>query len=528
MGMTLSSAQIDRGPAPAAEAASPQPAAGVAAVPAQPRMGLLDVVLDSTTKATPWLDDFLAEGDWAAALRKWLARAAPARPSSAPRSVSRLLGSHIAAIDAMLTRQVNEIIHQEAFQRLEASWRGLRFLVEQTDPEETIKVRVLNVSWRDLARDLDGALEFDQSQLFRKVYSDEFGTAGGEPFSVLIGDYFTGRRMGPNHKIDDVAVLKAIAQVAAASFAPFITASHPELMGLSEFSQLERPMDAGAIFNQPDYIKWRAFRESEDSRFVGLVLPRVLARAPYADENTRVDAFRFQEDVEGPDRSRYLWGNAAYGFGAVLIRAYQQSGWMAEIRGYQRDAFSGGLVAGLPRLSLPTDHLGTETRAALETLISDPREKELSDLGFIPLCHCKDTDYCVFYSNQSAQKPKVYDKPEATLNAKMSAMLQYILCVSRFAHYLKVLARDKIGSMTEASQLEGVLRNWLTEYIANDANASPAVRARYPLREADVQVRESPGKPGSYQCIMHLLPHTQLDALTLGIKLATELVPSQT
>jgi type VI secretion system protein ImpD len=494
---------------------------------APPAPGLIDLVIGKTPEAGPWLDEFLADPSPSAAFQRWLSRMSPGRRFPTPQALSRLLSCHIAAIDAMISRQLNAIIHHQRFQRLEASWRGLRHLVEQADIDEIVKIRVLCVSWQELDRDLNGAIEFDQSQLFRKVYSEEFGIGGGEPFSVLLGDYYVGRRLSPEHHTDDVAVLTAISQVAAAAFAPFVASADPELLGLTDFAQLERPMDLAKALDQPEHLKWRTLRYSEDSRFIGLTLPRALMRLPHADDGSRADGFCFREDLEAPDRSRYLWGNAAYAFGAVLIRAFAQSGWMTDIRGFQRDIVGGGLVDGLPVHSFSTDKLGVAAKFSTEVAIGDIREKELADLGFIPLCHCKDTDYCVFYSNQSVQRPQVYDKVSATVNARISAMLQYMLCVSRFAHYLKILARNKIGSFSEAGQLEDFLRNWLTKYVANDANASAAVRARYPLRDGSVQVRQIPHQPGSYQCVMHLLPHSQMDALTIAVKLVTELAPAQ-
>jgi type VI secretion system ImpC/EvpB family protein len=290
-------------------------------------------------------------------------------------------------------------------------------------------------------------------------------------------------------------------------------------VGLPSYAQIDRPTDLGAVFRGPDYLKWRAFRDTDDSRFVGLTLPRVLMRTPYGDDNSRADGFRFREDVEGPDNSKYLWGNASYAFGAVLIRSFCESGWLADIRGFQRDIVTGGLVSGLPVHSFGTDKTGVATKTSTDVAIGDLREKELGDLGFIPLCHCKDTDYCVFYGNQSAQKPKIYDTMIASTNARISAMLQYILCASRFAHYLKVRVRDRIGSLTDEVVIQTELRNWITQYVANDSQASPEVRARYPLREAEVRVYPKRDNPGVYGCEMHLMPHAQLDMLAVGVKL---------
>ena len=337
-------------------------------------------------------------------------------------------------------------------QKLEASWRSLRFLVEQTPEGSNVKIKVLNASWRELTRDLTvRSLEFDQSDLFRKVYNDAFGTPGGEPFSVLLGDYEIRHRSSAEHPYNDLETLDAISGVAAAAFAPFIASAHPSILELQDFAHLERPLDLTRTFDNLEYLKWKAFRNKEDSRFVGLALPHVLARLPYTDDSGRTDGFRFREDVAGLDRKKYLWGNAAYAFGAVLIRSFVETGWLADIRGARRGELSGGLVDGLPVHSFSTDKRGVAPKSSTDAIVTDAQEKELGMLGFIPLCHCQDTELAAFYGNSSVQQPLEYDKNSATLNARMSAMLQYILCASRFAHYLKVMARDRIGTFARAS-----------------------------------------------------------------------------
>jgi type VI secretion system protein ImpD len=361
--------------------------------------------------------------------------------------------------------------------------------------------------------------------MFRKVYSEQIGMPGGEPFSVLLGDYEIWPRPCAEHPFDDMTVLRSLSQVAAAAFAPFIAGAHPAMFGLDGFGGLQHQPNLSRIFQQPDCFHWRNLRREEDSRFVGLVLPRVLMRLPYGDDGSRVDGFRFQEDVTGPDRSKYLWGNAAYAFGAVLIRSFSESGWLARIRGIHRDVEGGGLVAGLPVHSFSTDKQGIAPKYSTDVVITDNQEQELSELGFVPLCHCADTEYSVFYTNQSIQTPKEYDELAATMNARISAMLQYMLCVSRFAHYLKVLIRDKIGAFTEAGQCQHYLHDWLQQYVAADADASPEVKARLPLREARVQVAERPDKPGSYHCTAHLWPHFELEELIAAVKVTTELTP---
>ena len=501
--------------------------------PARPERreaGLVEALIAATAPGRPEtrasLDGFLRQSSPAAALHQWLAFSGATRPASKDDLV-RMLNRDVSFLDGLLSRQVNAILHHPRLQRLEASWRGLRYLVEQVEETDRIKIRVLSVGWRELARDLERAIEFDQSQLFRKVYGDEFDMPGGEPFGMLVGDYEIHPRPSAAHPVDDVGVLGSIAQVAAAAFAPLVASAHPSMFGLDDFAGLEQPLGLTKTFDQLEYLKWNAFRETEDSRFVGLALPRVLMRLPYEDDGSRTDGFAFHEDVAGRDARAYLWGSAAYAFAAVVIRAIAQSGWPAGIRGVQRDAEGGGLVSGLPVHCFSTDAHGVAPKCSTEVAITDRQEQELSDLGFIPLCACAGTEFSAFYGNQSVQKPRKYDEAAATMNARISAMLQYMLCVSRFAHYLKVMVRDKIGTFTEAGECEKYLQDWLRNYVTADSDASAQVKARYPLREANVQVREHPDKPGSYLCVAHLWPHFELDELTTTIRLTTQLRPGR-
>lgn len=489
----------------------------------------LDQALAATTQqggaASEFLSKFLAERDSGKALKQWLGGAVFADQDE----VARRLNRDVATIDALINAQVNAILHQPQFQRLEASWRGLFYLAERAEAEGDpgIKIKMLNVSWRELERDFERASEFDQSQLFRKVYDQEFGMPGGEPFGVLIGDFEVRPRPTQGYPHDDLGILRSISQVAAAAFCPFISGVHPAFFGLDSFGTLEQRLDHAQTFEQLDYLKWRSLRDSEDSRFVGLVLPRMLMRTPYEDDGTRLDGFHFREDVRGPDRSKYLWGNAAFAFGGVLMRAFSQAGWLADIRGVQRGVDGGGLVTSLAAHNFGTDRRGVAVKSSTDVIITDRLEKELADLGFISLCDCSDTEFAAFYSNQSTQKPKKYDRAPATTNARISAMLQYMLCVSRFAHYIKVLGREKVGTFTEAETFERFLQEWVVNYVTTDLEASMETKARFPLREAKVQVFEQPGKPGSYQCVMHLAPHYELDELIAAVRIATELAPAR-
>lgn len=434
------------------------------------------------------------------------------------RDTERTINTWIAEIDQKLSDQLNEIMHAEDFQRLEASWRGLHYLVHQSETGTQLKIKVLNVSKKDLLKDLERASEFDQSALFKKIYTEEYDMFGGHPFGAMIGDYEFGRHP------QDLALLERIAEVAAAAHAPFISAAAPQMFGLDSFSDVGRPRDLAKIFDTVEYAKWKSFRESEDSRYVGLTLPHTLMRLPYGRENVPVEAFNFEEDVDGRDHRKYLWGNAAYAFGTRLTDSFAKCGWLATIRGVE----NGGLVQGLPVHTFETDEGEVAMKCPTEVAISERREKELNDLGFITLVHCKNTDYAAFFGAQSCQKPKKYDTPEATANARLSTALQYLLCVSRFAHYLKAIARDKIGSFMERDECERWLNRWINNYtLANPESAGPEAKAERPLREARIEVRDDPSRPGCYEAVAFLRPHFQLEELTVGLSLVAKLPESQ-
>jgi len=488
---------------------------------------LLDSVLDATRvtqeQARSHLDRFLDESSPWKGLYLWLGASFSCRGSDLKERVVCRLTRDIAQIDLLLSRQVNAIIHHPAFQKLEASWRGLQYLLRQTPEGENVKIRVLSITWKELVRDLERAIEFDQCQLFRKIYNEEFGTPGGEPYSLLLGDYEIHARPGPDHPTDDMTALAGIASVAAAAFAPFVTGAHPAMLDLTSFTELELPLDFSRTFEQIEFLKWKALRDREDARFVGLTMPRVLMRLPYRDDASRTDGFRFHEEVSAPDRRQYLWGTAVYAFATVVIRAFAEYGWPAAIRGVQRNVVGGGLVEGLASHCFRTDRAGLVPRSPTDGIITDATEKELGELGFIPLCYCQDTNFAAFYSNQSVQKPKVYDELPATINARMSAMLQYMFCVARFAHYIKVITRDKVGSFVTAGDIEDYLRKWLMKYTTNSDAGGAEIKARFPLREAKVQITERADKPGTYRSVIHLRPHYQLDQMVTSVRLVAEL-----
>jgi type VI secretion system protein ImpC len=429
------------------------------------------------------------------------------------RDADATINSRVAQIDHLISLQLNEILHHPAFQKLEASWRGIKYMMDQSETSSMLKIRVLNVSKKELLRDLQRAPEFDQSVMFKKVYEDEFGIFGGEPFGALIGDYEFSKHP------EDIELLEKVSQVAAGAHAPFLTAAAPELLNLDSFSQLGDPRDIGKIFDSTEFAKWKSFRASEDSRYVGLTMPRVLMRLPYGKDTKPVDDFSYEEGVDGTDHSKYLWGNAAYALGARLTTAFAQYGWCASIRGVE----GGGLVEGLPTHTFRTDEGDVALKCPTEVAITDRREKELADQGLIPLVHCKGTDYAAFFSVQSANKPKKYDKAAANANARLSAQLPYILAVSRFAHYMKSIMRDKIGGFMSRGQCQTFLTQWIMQYVTDDDQASAATKAKFPLREAKIEVSEIPGKPGAYRAIAFLRPHFQLDELTVSLRLVAEL-----
>lgn len=427
----------------------------------------------------------------------------------------------IAAIDSVISRQLAAIMHNQQFQQLEGSWRGLHHLVSNSETSSTLKVRMLSMSKKELYKDLSKAVEFDQSQTFKKVYEAEFGTPGGEPYGAIIGDYeFT------NHP-EDIESLQLMSSVAAAGFCPFLSAASPALFGFNNWTDLSKPRDLEKVFESLEYTKWRAFRESDDSRFVTLTMPRVLARLPYGQATKPVEEFRYEEfelDNEtqmarNAEHDQYCWMNASYVLGSRLTAAFSRYGFCTAIRG----AEGGGRVDGLPTHLFVSDDGDPDLKCPTEIGITDRREAELGKLGFLPLCHYKNSDYAVFFGAQTCQKPKVYDNPDATANAAISARLPYMMATSRFAHYLKVMARDKIGSFMEASDVEAWLNRWILAYVNASEGGGQEIRAKYPLADAKVQVREVAGRPGSYNAIAWLRPWLQMEELTTSLRLVAKI-----
>ncbi len=426
--------------------------------------------------------------------------------------VERNIKNWISAIDQKLSAQLNEVMHHPDFQRLESTWRGLHYLVHQSETGESLKVRILNVTKRELFKDLERAPEFDQSSLFKKLYEEEYGQLGGEPYGMLVGDFEFGR------SAEDVGLLKMISNVAAAAHAPFVAAAGPKMFGFDSYTDLAKPRDLAKIFESVEYAAWKSFRESEDSRYVALTMPRVLSRLPYGPDFKQIDEFNFEENVDGQDHNNYSWMNAAWAYAARITDAVAQYGWMARTRGVE----GGGKVEGLPVHTFPTDDGEVAMKCPTEIAISDRREFELSNLGFLPLLHSKGRDFAVFMGAQSCQKPKTYFDPSANANAELSAKFNLIMCNSRFAHYLKVMARNWIGSSIDAAECGIRLNKWIKNYCVNPNGATDETKAKYPLSDASVKVQDVAGKPGWYEAVAYLKPHFQMETLTASMRLVAE------
>lgn len=430
--------------------------------------------------------------------------------------IVRTIESMIAEIDRKLTEQVNLILHHADFQKLEGAWRGLHHLVTNTETDEMLKIRVMNISKKELHKTVKKfkGTAWDQSPIFKKVYEEEYGQFGGEPFGCLVGDYYF------DHSPTDVELLREMSQIAAASHTPFIAAAAPTAMQMDSWQELSNPRDLTKIFQTPEYAAWRSLRESEDSRYIGLAMPRFLARRPYGAKSDPVEEFDFEEEVEGAEHSRYCWANSAYAMATNITRAFKMYGWCTRIRGIE----SGGAVENLPTHTFPTDDGGVDMKCPTEIAISDRREAELAKNGFMPLIHKKNTDFAAFIGAQSLQKPAEYDDPDATANANLSARLPYLFATCRFAHYLKCMVRDKIGSFKERDQLQLWLQEWIYNYVdGNPAISSDETKAMKPLAAAEVVVEEVEGNPGYYTSKFFLRPHYQLEGLTVSLRLVSKL-----
>jgi type VI secretion system protein ImpC len=422
----------------------------------------------------------------------------------------------IAQIDAKLSEQINHVLHHKEFQSVESAWRGLHYLVTNTETDESLKIRVMNVSKSEMARTLRKfkGVAWDQSPIFKKLYEEEYGQFGGEPYGAFVADYYF------DHNAPDVELLTNMAQIAAAAHAPLITAADPGAMLMESWQELANPRDLTKIFQTPEHAAWRSFRASEDSRYVGLAMPRFLARAPYGAKSNPVEEFDFEEKTNAVGSTDFTWANAAYAMAVNINRSFKRYGWCSQIRGIE----SGGAVDGLPVHTFPTDDGGVDMTCPTEIAISDRREAELAKNGFMPLVHKKNSDFAAFIGAQSMHKPAEYDDPDATANANLGARLPYLFATCRFAHYLKCIVRDKIGSFKERSDMQVWLNNWIGRYVEhNPATATEADKARKPLAGAEVVVEEVEGNPGYYGAKFYLRPHYQLEGLTVSLRLVSKL-----
>ncbi len=428
----------------------------------------------------------------------------------------RTIEGLIAALDKKLSDQMNLILHHEEFQKMEGTWRGLKYLVDNSDPDEMLKIRVMNITKNDLRKTMRRykGTGWDQSPIFKKLYEEEYGQFGGEPYGCLVGDYHF------DHSAPDVELLGEMARVAAAAHAPFIAGASPALMQMNSWQELSNPRDLTKIFSNTEYAAWRGLRESDDSKYVGLAMPRYLSRMPYGAKTNPVEEFAFEEDTEGGSHAKYTWSNSAFAMAANINRSFKEFGWCTSIRGVE----SGGLVTDLPAHTFPTDDGGVDMKCPTEIAISDRREAELAKNGFMPLIHRKNTDLAAFIGAQSLNKPSEYYDPDATANANLAARLPYMFACCRFAHYLKCIVRDKIGSFKERGDMERWLNDWIMNYVdGNPATSSQETKARRPLAAAEVTVEEVEGNPGYYTSKFFLRPHYQLEGLTVSLRLVSKL-----
>lgn len=430
------------------------------------------------------------------------------------KTISHMISQRIADIDAILSEQINEIIHNHEFQKLEASWKGVQNLVKFAEPDDKLKIRLLDVKKEDILADADAAPQFDESGLFKLVYEQEYGTFGGSPYGLLVGDFTFGKG------IEDIECLKAIASVAAAAHAPFIDAASHELFNINSFDEIDKPKHLGKLFNTAEYGAWNQFRSLEDTKYVTLTLPRIIMREPYGGKNgIPVKEFHFEENLDGTEHHKYLWGNPSFALAERMVDSFREFGWFSNIRGSE----NGGTVASLP-IHTFIDNEGNSTfKMPVETIITDRREKELDDLGFLALVYKKGTDSGTFFGSKTIHKVTEYDNDLANANAQLSVQLPYVMAVSRFAHYIKVIMRDKIGSFATQGEIDAYLNRWISRYITSDDNATTYIKSVYPLRQARVDVVSVPGKVGAYKAVMYLKPHFYLNELTVSLRLVTEL-----
>lgn len=471
-----------------------------------------------------WITRFVETGDSIHSAKIWL-------EGTKSRSVAefrRSLIMTINQIDQLLQKQLNEIIHHPRYQQLERSWVGVKYLCEQTDGQsgELVKIKLLSSTWEEVSKDALKAIEFDQSALFKLLYQNEYGMAGGEPFGLIVGDYELRHDPNQNYFDRDLSVLGKIAQTAAAAFSPFVMSAQPSVFGVDRFSELSSTTDITSQFDQVEYGKWQRLRESEDTKFIGIAAPNVLFRQPYIKDGSRIEAFEFEETIVESEQE-LLWGSAAFCFAAIAIRTYQEHGWFTHMRGVKQGDYTQGAILAPTRSSVQLMSKNTRDRSPLNLKVSERKEKEISDCGFITMSPVAETDLVGMISSVSIHKPKLFEDQNITMNAKLTSMLQYTLCVSRIAHYIKVMGRDKVGGYQDSDSIQRDFQQWLHQYTTASDEASDELRAKYPLNEAKITVKEKRDSPGYYFSVVHLRPHFQLDQMVSAVKLITELSPEQ-
>jgi type VI secretion system protein ImpD len=472
------------------------------------------------------LEYFLEQDEPAEVLRSWLGLLAGENEQFSSiefEGLRGLIARSVVEIDELVKLQLTAILHHDRFQLLEANWRSLGYLVDAAMPYRRVKVRLLDYSWSDVCRDIERANEFDQSHLFRRVYSEEFDMPGGEPFGMLIGFYRVSHRPSATHSTDDVATLRGVAEVAASAFAPFVCGASAGLFGLDRLGELSQTIRLEEVFRGREYGRWNSLRDMEESRFLAVTAPDVLLRPAWGLRDCVARGLNYEEVVQSSDGSELLWGSAALAFGCVVIREFGETGWFSSVRGIPRGYMAGGLAVGFPSLSTPGNP-EAYTQGCTSVVIPDALEKTLSELGVMSLTHCYGTPFAAFHNNPSLQRPRVYEDNSATANARISAMLQQILCASRFAHYIKVIIRDKVGSFFSELECEQTISSFLMKYTNSGSNLSWARRAEYPLRAFKVTVKEKPDKPGAYFCSAYLRPHYVAEQIESELRLTTELV----
>jgi len=486
-------------------------------------------LIDNTRLLDTIIDGFLHNKNSADAIdiliKEWITDRNKSRHILEKQQIKASIQWIINKIDELINLSINQILHNKKFKKLEASWRGLENIVSECGHNKRVKIKILDITWKEISKDISKAIEFDQSTLFAKIYSEEYGLPGGEPYGVILGDYEISHKQDKNHPYDDISTLTGLSSICAASFSPFLSAANSSLFGLNSFTDLKSNININQLFQSTEYIKWHKFKEQTDSRFIGIVLPHYLARNPYSGNSLNKQSIIFDEDVSSHEATDYLWGNACYVFASVLIREFINVGWFGHIRGVPRGQKAGGLVSPTVHEYHSTDTSDIAVKMNTDVLITDSLERTLSDLGFISLCQCYNTGHSAFYSNQSVQKISSINEKEL-VNSKLSSMLQHILCGSRVAHYLKVIIRDKIGSFMTADECERYLQDWLHRYTTGREDLEWDEQARFPLREARVEVRENISSPGKLICRIYLKPHYQLDNMISELELVTELSSS--